>query len=137
MAAERALGTTLELIGTPNVGIANITSIGEIGLESEEIDVTDFDSTDDFREFIAGPKDGGEIPISGFIKDDSFVETVLELANDREVEDWLVTFPGGATWEFSGFVKAFKEGELTVDGARNYNLTIRVSGAPEYSPAGS
>jgi predicted secreted protein len=137
MAAERALGTTLELVGTPNVTILNITSIGEIGLESEEIDVTDFDSEDDFKEFIAGSKDGGEIPIAGFIKDDSFVEDVYALANDREVEDWIVTFPKGATWEFTGFVKSFKEGELTVDGARNYTLSIRVSGAPAYSPAGS
>jgi predicted secreted protein len=139
MAAERAFGATLtKLMSGSEVAdtvIANLTSISRIGLESEEIDVTDFDSQDDFREFIAGIKDAGEFAIAGWIKSSSNVEALLALANSRSVESWEVEMVRGDLWEFDGFVKMFEEGELTVDGVRNFSGTIRISGAPTFTAA--
>ena len=72
MAGIKAIGSKLS-VNTGNSGsptwtqIANLTSIGEIGLESDEIDVTTLDSTGDFKEFIGGAKDGGTIDLEGNI----------------------------------------------------------------------
>ena len=118
--ATRTMGTKLNKIKsgdeTENLTIANLTSIGEIGVESEEIDTTDLDSPDNYKEFIAGSKDAGEVSLAGNIKDESNVEKMLALAESQSVEKWEVTYPSGAKWTFSAFVKSFKDGEKTTDG---------------------
>jgi hypothetical protein len=134
MAAEKSMGTTLtKTSGTPSV-IADLLSIGEIGIESEEMDVTTLDSPNGFREFIAGLKDAGSVPMSGIIKSEANVEDLLELADTQAVESWEIEFPLGSTWAFDGFIRMFKEGESTIDGKRTFTAEVRVSGAPEYTP---
>lgn len=139
MGATRTIKTTLtkEKSGDEleDLKIAHLTSIGEIGIESEEIDVTDLDSPEDFKEYIAGTKDAGEVSLAGNIHEETIVEKMLSLANSRSVESWKVTYPSGATWTFSGFIKSFKDGEKTSDGIASFTATIRVSGAPTYTPA--
>ena len=139
MGATRTMGTTLTKKASGNEGtelkIANLTSIGEIGVESEEIDATDLDSPNNYKEFIAGPKDAGEVSLAGNIKDESNVEKMLALAESQSMEDWEVTYPSGAKWSFSGFVKSFKDGEKTPDGLATFSATIRISGKPTYTKA--
>lgn len=137
--ATRTMGTTLKKKKSgselDDTIIANLTSIGEIGVESEEIDATDLDSPNNYKEFIAGSKDAGEVSIAGNIKDESNVEKMLALAESQSLEDWVVTYPSGATWEFTAFVKSFKDGEKTVDGLATFTAGLRISGKPTYTPA--
>ena len=63
------------------------------------------------------------------------IEKMMALANSRSVESWKVEYPSGATWTFSGFIKSFKDGEKTPDGIASFSATIRISGAPTYTPA--
>lgn len=139
MSAQRTMGTTLTKKKSGNeegdLKIANLTSIGEIGVESEEIDATDLDSPNNYKEFIAGSKDAGEVSLAGNIKDETNVEKMLALAESQSMEEWTVTYPSGATWTFSGFVKSFKDGEKTPDGLATFSATIRISGKPEYKKA--
>lgn len=139
MSATRTMGTTLTKSQsgseTADLIIGNLTSIGEIGLESEEIETTDLDSPDDFKEFIAGAKDAGEVPLAGNIKNETTVEKMLALANSRSLEEWTVTYPSGATWVFNAFVKSFKDGEKNVEGLATWTGALRVSGKPVYTPA--
>lgn len=135
--ATRTMGTTLtkgksgdEL---EDLKIANLTSIGEIGVESEEIDATDLDSPDNYKEFIAGSKDAGEVGIAGNIKDESNVEKMLALAESQSIEKWTVTYPSGAKWVFNAFVKSFKDGEKTTDGLATFTASLRISGKPVYT----
>lgn len=135
--ATRTMGTTLtkgksgdEL---EDLKIANLTSIGEIGVESEEIDATDLDSPDNYKEFIAGSKDAGEVSIAGNIKDESNVEKMLALAESQSIENWTVTYPSGAKWVFNAFVKSFKDGEKTTDGLATFTASLRISGKPVYT----
>lgn len=136
MSATRTMGTTLTKKQSGNetgdLKIANLTSIGEIGVESEEIDATDHDSPDNYKEFIPGTKDAGEVSLAGNIKDESNVEKMLALAESQSMEDWIVTYPSGATWTFKGFLKSFKDGEKTPDGLATFSATIRISGKPVY-----
>lgn len=137
MSAVKSLGTTLTKTKsgseTGNLTIADLTSIGRIGIESDEIDVTTLDSSGGFKEFIAGFKDAGEVSISGIIKSEDAMEAMLDLADSQNIEKWTITTPNGSTWAFDGFVKMFEEGEATVDGVRNFNGTIRISGKPIYT----
>lgn len=139
MSATRTIGTSLTKKASgsevEDTVIANLTSIGEIGIESEEIDVTDLDSVGDFKEYMAGTKDAGEVSIAGNIKDESIVEKMMSLANSRTVEEWTVAYPSGAKWVFTAFVKSFKDGEKTVDGLATFTASLRISGAPIYTPA--
>lgn len=135
--ATRTIGTTLTKVKsgdeTADLRIANLTSIGEIGVESDEIDATDHDSPDDYKEFIAGFKDAGEVAIAGNIKDESNVEKMLALAESRSIEKWIVKYPSGAKWEFRAFVKSFKDGEKTTDGLATFTASLRISGKPTYT----
>jgi predicted secreted protein len=133
MAAQKSMGTKLYLVGTPDVQIADLTSIGEFGIESEEIETTTLDSTGGFREFIAGLKDAGEIALAGITKSQANLGDLLDLADTQTVESWKVTWEDGSLWEFDGFVKMLKEGESTIDGVRNFTAAIRISGKPEYT----
>lgn len=135
--ATRTMGTTLTKTKSgdeqEDLKIANLTSIGEIGVESEEIDATDLDSPDNYKEFIAGSKDAGEVSIAGNIKDETNVEKMLALAEAQSIEEFKVEYPSGAKWTFKAFVKSFKDGEKTPDGLATFTATLRISGKPVYT----
>lgn len=135
--ATRTMGTTLKKVKSgdeqTDTTIANLTSIGEVGVESEEIDATDLDSPDNYKEFIAGSKDAGEVAIAGNIKNEANVEKMLALAESQSLEDWVITYPSGATWTFKAFVKSFKDGEKTTDGLASFSASLRISGKPTYT----
>ena len=73
--------------------------------------------------------------LAGNIKDEANVEKMLALAESQSMEEWEVTYPSGATWTFSGFVKSFKDGEKTPDGLATFSASIRISGKPTYTKA--
>lgn len=137
MTAVRSLGTTLTKKKTASESkdllVADLTSIGEIGVESDEIDVTTLDSSGGYKEYIAGFKDAGEVSLAGIIKSEDAMEAMLALAESQSLEEWTIETVNGSTWVFDGFVKSFKEAEATVDGVRGFSASIRVSGAPEYT----
>lgn len=139
MAGYRTIGTKLiEKATTNNANdaiVAHLTSIGEIGLENEEIDVTDLDSPDDFKEYTAGTRDAGEVTISGNIVDDTQVSRLYALADSRAVVPWEVHYPTGSKWGFNAFIKSFKDGEKTPDGVATFSAGLRISGKPTFTPA--
>lgn len=139
MAATKSLGVILKKIKSgsesEDLVISDLTSIGEFGIESDEIDVTTLDSTGGFKEYIGGFKDAGEISLAGYTKSENNIASLYALATSQSVESWVITFPDGAVWELDGFVKSFKEAESAVDGVRGFSGSIRISGEPEYTSA--
>jgi len=137
--ATKSLGTTLTKTKSGSEAtdliIDGLTSIGEVGVESDEIDVTTLSSTGGFKEFIAGFKDAGEVSLAGYISNESQVDALLDLASSQSVEKWTITTPNGATWQFDAFVKSFKESEATIDGVRGFSASLRISGEPVYTEA--
>ena len=144
MAGIKAIGSKLSVdtgtSGSPIwTQIANLTTIGEIGLESDEIDVTTLDSADDFKEYIGGAKDGGTIDLEGNIVTDAGLTQLYTLANSREVKKFKVEYPTKpgettpASWTITGYIASCKDGEKTVDGLLTFSAGIRVSGAPTFA----
>lgn len=145
MAGIKAIGSKLSVnTGTEQAPvwerIANLTSIGEIGLESDEIDATTLDTTGDFKEYIGGAKDGGNIDLAGNIVTDTGLAQMYALANSREIKQFKIEYPlkqgetKAAFWTVTGYVNSCKDGEKTVDGLLTFSSGIRVSGAPEFTP---
>lgn len=138
----RAIGTSLTKkksgSETEDWIVGSLTSIGEIGVEISEIDVTTLDSPNGAKEFISGDIDAGECAIAGYIKkktDEATVTKMMALISSGSLEEWEVTFPSGAKWDFNAFVKSFKTTEETPDGLIGYNATLRISGLPVYTPS--
>lgn len=144
MSNIRAIGTSLtkKKSGSEatNWTVGSLTSIGEIGVEISEIDVTTLDSPNGAKEYISGDIDAGECAIAGYIKktdDESTVTRMMELIQAGTVEEWTVEFPSGAKWVFNAFVKSFKTTEETPDGLIGFNGSLRLSGLPVYTPSGT
>ena len=144
MAGIKAIGCKLSVDtstnGTPVwEQIANLTTIGEIGLESEEIDVTTLDSANDFKEYIGGAKDGGSIDLEGNIVTDAGLTKLYALANSRAIKKFKIEYPKkgteatAANWLVAGYISSCKDGEKTVDGLLTFSAGIRVSGAPTFN----
>jgi len=132
MAATRSQGTTLKF--TPENGtqvtVGRLTSVGEIAPEAEELDVTTLDSAGGYREFIQGFRDSGEVELSGFHDGGDEGQKALRAAFDSGASGrFEVSFPDGASVNFSGFVKGHSIGAAEVDGAIGFGAVIRISGA--------
>jgi hypothetical protein len=131
--AIAAGGTTLSR-GAGLDLIAEISKIGGIEITLGTIDVTTLTSADDFREFIGGLFEAGEVPIEGnFIAGDTDGQVALmadQLA--KTVQEFVITFPAEitATWSFDALVTKFKVGDYAVGGKLDFSATLKISGKP-------
>ncbi len=141
MAGTRTMGTTLTMKKagdeTEDTLIAHLTSIGEVNGEREEIDVTTLDSPNGAKEFIAGVVDFGSFDIAGNIIDGVQVAALYDVFNGQENRDFEIVTPSGTKLALNGYFSAFGFGEKTTDGLDTFKATVRVSGAPTYTPATS
>ena len=137
MAGQRGLGTTIEFekAGSEqsNLIIGNLTSIGEVGADADEIDVTTLDSTGGYREFIPGFKDAGEVALSGYFIAGKNHDRIIELFDSGGSRNAIVTFPSKAKMTFPCFVKSYKVGPEETDGAIGFSASLRVTGKPVYT----
>ena len=135
--AQKTFGTKLKR-GAEYV--AKLLNIDPPEMSREDIDATNHDSPDEFREFIPGLKNGGEVPLEGhLIPGNETQKSLLAALDVNEPEQWVIEFPTNPkmTVTFMGYVKAFKAGAAPVDGLLTFTSTIKVTGKPvidwEYS----
>lgn len=121
--------------------IGEITSIGGPSLDSDIVDVTTLASTDGYKEFIQGFRDGGEVPIAGnmYPADTLGQAALLTDFNAGTLGSYTITFPTsmGATWTFSALVKSFKAGDADVGGALKFEAVFKISGKPSFNVTAS
>lgn len=132
--AQRSLGTKLNVGKTSPVAVAGLTSIGGLDLSADTIDVTTLDSDGGYREFIAGFKDAGEVPVSGYLMPATGKgqKELYDLFESGEVEDFAIVFPAKlkTSWEFKGIVVGFST-SADLEDPLAFEGTIKVSGKPE------
>lgn len=128
--AKIGYGTTLTRAGN---AIAQITSITPPNLSADAIDVTAMDSSDGYREFIQGLRDGGEVGVEGkFYPGDTNGQVgLITDFNAGTLQEFVITFPTamGATWTFNAIVTGF-EGDIPMDDGIGFSATLKVSGKP-------
>lgn len=133
MSKSRGVGTLFK-VGSGNTAktVGGLSSIDGIKVSSEEVDITSLDNSDGYREYLQGFKDGGEVPLSGFLDGaDDGQDELYTLLESGTVTPMSIIFPAaiGKTWSFNAFVKEFTT-SVDVDGAITFDVTVRVSGKP-------
>lgn len=127
---EVSMGTTIKKTG--GTAIAGLTSIGGLELSSETIDTTTLETTGGFRTFISSFKDAGEVSLSGYFDYTSHSD-MLDDFSANAVDEYVITFPSGATWTFDGIIVGFTTGAELED-LISFESTIKVSGEPTLAP---
>jgi len=128
-------GAILTLGGT---AIGNIISIGGPDMSKDAIDKSTMDSTNKWREFFGGMKDGGEISL-----EINYDGTALGTANllaaqmTETAQSVALVFPDGTNstassdFSFSGFLTALGHA-IPLDDKVTQSVTIKVTGTPTY-----
>jgi len=108
--------------------IAEVNNIGGPGMSRDTIDVTSLDSTDGYREFIAGFRDSGTVTLSlNFTRAE--YDTMKNDFEDDDLQNYEIVLPDAenTTLEFEGLVT---EMPLTIppDNKITVDVTIKISG---------
>jgi len=125
-----AFGTTFNWDGAD---LAELTSIGGPSMKAETIDLSTHDSSDQFREFVAGMRDGGELTVEGnFISSDSTGQ--IALVTDMQAgssKTLIITGPTSAafTWTLTAICTAF-EPTFPYDGKLGFTASFKATGKP-------
>jgi predicted secreted protein len=131
-AAKASKGVLLtRTVSATQLPVAELITISGPSCNATEIDVTNHDSVGDFKEFLMGPLDGGEITLEGnFIPSNSTGQAaIITDFENRTVRVWHIHFPAAlsASFTFSGYVKSYSI-SAPVGAQVKFNATIKVSG---------
>lgn len=121
-------GTTISGATTGSVGYLRGVSVG--GGDVTDIDVSSGESTNKWREFVAGMIDAGEITLSMVYQED--LADTLQAAVGDAAQAWTITFTDGSTFVCSGYVKAFSI-DAPYDGEATMSMTIKLTGVPAFN----
>lgn len=108
--------------------LAEITSISGPSMTRDFIDVTSLDSTDGYREFIGGFRDGGTVSLTM-----NFTRTTYDLMrtdfenDDAQYYEIVLNDNDATSFEFKGFVTELPL-EVSTDDKVTANVTIKVDG---------
>lgn len=114
--------------GSAWADIAEINSINGPSMTRDTIDVTSLDSTDGYREFIAGFRDGGTVSLTMNFTRATYALMKTDFESDVAKNYEIVMIdPDNTTLEFVGLVT---ELPLTIptDDKISVDVTIKVSG---------
>jgi len=113
--------------------IAEITKISPQSNKQDTVDVTTLSSVGNYREFIAGWKDAGELQIEGnFVAGDTTGQQMLFADFEAgSVSSYVLTFPTAitATLAFEALVTEFGIGGFAVGDKVPFSATLKISGA--------
>lgn len=117
------------------VALAGVKSFDMGAIEVEEIDVTDFDSAGNFREFASGYSEAAEGSFVLNYDHQDANHVALRAAVGGATQSFQATFTIGATAEiveFDCIVKGFST-PVEIGGVMEATVTIKLSGAPTYT----
>ena len=129
MAKSKSVGTKFN-IGAQAVG--GLSSIGGVEVSSETTDVTALDNVSGYKEYLGGFKDGGEVPLEGFLDgEDKGQEAMYAAFESQDEKEFSIVFPEkiGKTWTFKGIVTKFATNAAVGDAVK-FSASVKVSGKP-------
>jgi predicted secreted protein len=116
-----------------------LNSIDGLEVKSNTIDITALDNVGGYKSFISGFKEVSDVSLSGFYSPKDHDGFVTDFTAGTIIQ-YEIIFPvmGGATtgskWAFSAIVTGFKH-KASVDNVISVDITLKVTGAPTFSPA--
>jgi hypothetical protein len=91
-----------------------------------DIDVSSFDSTENFMEFIGGSKDPGVIDVE--LNYDATMDATLVGALGAANETWTITFSDASTWATDGYINKMGGGTSAPNDKISRVVSIKCSG---------
>lgn len=126
--------------GTTFVTMANVTSISGPQRKRDTIEVTSHDSPEQWREFIGGLKDGGEISCDINYDPGEVTHDLDDDFDDDAARNYqIVILPDTAdehTWSIKGVLTELSD-EFPFDDKAARTLTIKVTSKPTLAQTGS
>lgn len=117
--------------GVTSVG--EVLSIGSPSMSRDVVDATHMKSTEGWREFIAGLKDGGEVSAEIQSKPSStgYQALVADFDNDT-AESYSIEFPDGSSWSFNAFITGMETSD-PLDDKITTSATFKITGKPTFA----
>jgi len=108
--------------------IAEVNSISGPTMSRDFIDVTSLDSTDGYREFIGGFRDGGQLTLNMNFTRDGFEQMRLDFEDDDSI-NYQIVLPdaGNTTLDFAAFVTDLPL-TITPDDKVTVDVTMKITG---------
>lgn len=135
MAGVDAFGTQWQIQFTAPtfVTIADVTSIDVLDADVDTIDVSAHDSAGQWREFVNGMKDAGELSMD--INYDPAVHGTIfsELGGNAKLHKIILPDAGAAEVAFSGLITGFSA-QAPYDDKLSASVTVKVTGAVVITP---
>jgi predicted secreted protein len=115
--------------GTSSTAVAGVTAINGPEGESEQIDVSDMDNANGFREFLPGIVDAGEVELElNYTK----AEMALLYALWRTTAAYKIVFSDSSNFSFNGFMAALGA-EAPFDDKVGASATFKITGKPTFA----
>jgi predicted secreted protein len=139
MAGLDAFGTAFQMGdgAAPEVftALANCTGITPPGIERETIDVTSHGSPEQWMEFIAGLKNGGEVSLElNYDPREHDVPLQEQLASDGDPRNFKIVWPKQlGEWSFAAVMTGFAP-DAPYDDKLSAEVKFQVSGKPTMTP---
>jgi len=115
--------------------VAQIKDVAGPKISRDTKESTHHDSTDGWKEFSPGLKDGGEVTWKVNLIKATMDNMLAELATD-EASNWQIIYPYTSStgkrnvWSFSGILTGLEASEDTI---LESDLTVKVSGKPTFT----
>lgn len=114
--------------------VANVSDISGPSRSREAIEVTAHDSPNQYREFVKGLKDGGEVTLTLNYNPANNTHSALDADFEEDAlrAYRVIVLPGEAdqhTWAFSGLITAIGD-EFPIDDRMEREVTFKISGKP-------
>jgi predicted secreted protein len=140
------IGSILEVAsGSPPTftAIAEIQTIQRTGSKLDLVDVTNMQSIDGYREYLATLRDAGDVSFSGnYIPNDSTQQMLQTLFDGATLSDWQIVLPPDesqgfetslGTWAFSAYVQS-NDYDLPHDKEGKISGKLKITGKPVFTP---
>jgi len=133
--AKKGFGSRFSILsGSNQADIGELLSISGPSYSKETIDTTHMGSTDEFRTFIGGLRDAGEVTFDVQVNllaadTDNHLKLLTSLEDDDTPVAMECDLGNVATFSFSGIVTAF-EPEAPLDDKQTCSITVKISGKP-------
>ena len=134
MATDGITGFGCTLTGGTTGAIGQVVSLDGPSMEAEAVDISSTGSASNYREFVPGMIDPGEISGTVIFKE-SEAETLIDNMG-LTAETWTLAFSDGSNFACSGFLTG-QGTSLSFDGRIEQSFKIKLSGIPSSKWEGS
>lgn len=134
MAGVDAFGTSWAMHdgASTYVDVAEVTSISVLDVSVDSIDVSSHDSASQWREFVSGMKDAGELSME-INYDPSLHGAIWSALGTQRNHRITLTDAGAATVAFAGFISGISA-DAPYDDKLSATVSIKVTGAVTITP---